>query len=469
MPGKIMVVEDEESMRFLIVEALANKGHDVFDVDSAEAALERIEIFNPDLILMDIHLPGMSGLEAVGRVNELNPLVPVIVITAFGSRDVALETIKSGAYDYFTKPFKLAELEVVVNRAIEKSRLQRKLRELQDKVDGSYRFGGIIGQSQKMQDVLLLVKKVARTDSTVLILGESGTGKELVANAIHYHSLRNDRPPIKINCAAIPENLLESELFGHEKGAFTGAVNKRTGKFELAHQGTIFLDEVGDMSLATQAKVLRVLEQKELQRVGGTHTLTVDVRVISATNQDLSRLAEEKRFREDLFFRLNTIPVQIPPLRERREDIPLLVDHFIREGNERLGMKITGVTQDAMERILAYRWPGNVRELRNVIERGVTLAEGPLLTSNVIAFSFEMSHTASGSFTHEEPASLRETVEKVEKNLILNALQKTGGIQAEASKLLGISEKNLWKKIQKHGIDVKKLKKGHDMGDEPYQ
>ncbi|MFH1489076.1 MAG: sigma-54 dependent transcriptional regulator, partial [Pseudomonadota bacterium] len=350
MPGKIMVVEDEENMRFLIVEALVNKGHDVFDADSAETALERFESFDPDLILMDIHLPGMSGLEAVGRVNDLNPLVPVIVITAFGSRDVALETIKSGAYDYFTKPFKLAELEVVVNRAIEKSRLQRKLRELQEKVDASYRFGGIIGQSSKMQHVLHLVDKVARSDSTVLILGESGTGKELVANAIHHRSPRNNMPLIKINCAAIPETLLESELFGHEKGAFTGAAGRKIGTFEQAHQGTLFLDEVGDMSLATQAKLLRVLEEKELQRVGGTHTLTVDVRVISATNQELSQLVKQKRFREDLFFRINTIPVQIPPLRERREDIPLLVDHFVQEGNARLGMNITGASQGAMER-----------------------------------------------------------------------------------------------------------------------
>lgn len=457
MPGKIMVVEDEENMRFLITEALTNKGYEVIEAVSAEAALEKIETLNPGLVIMDIRLPGMSGLEAISRLNELDPLLPVIAITAFDSKEVALEAIKLGAYDYFTKPFKLAELEVVVNRAMEKTVLQRKLKELQGKLNERYGFGNIIGRSQNMQEILSMIEKVAPTDATILILGESGTGKELVANAIHRHSRRNDRSFVKVNCAAIPEGLLESELFGHEKGAFTGATQKKIGKFELAQQGTIFLDEVGDMSFATQAKVLRVLEQKELQRVGGSDTVKVDVRVISATNQDILHLVKKKRFREDLFFRLNTIPIQIPPLRERKEDIPLLIDHFIREGNSRLGVEITGVSKDAMELLLKYRWPGNARELRNVMDRGITLTEGKILTTDVIAFSFEMPTQKSLSVAPEVRSSLRETIEEVEKSLILNALKKAGGKQVEAAKTLNITEKNLWKKIQKHKIDVKEL------------
>ena len=458
MSDKILVVEDEENMRFLITETLTNKGYEVIESICAEVALEKIKTFNPHLALMDIRLPGISGLEAISKAKELDPLLPIVIITAFGSREVALEAIKLGAYDYFTKPFKLVEMEVVVDRAIEKTRLQRKLRELQGKLDENCRFGNIIGQSKKMHEVLSMIKKVARTDASVLVLGESGTGKELIADALHRHSRRKEEPFVKINCAAIPENLLESELFGHENGAFTGAIDKKRGKFELAHQGTIFLDEVGDMSFSAQSKLLRLLEQKELQRVGGIKTLKIDVRVISATNHDLSHLMKEKRFREDLFFRLNTFPVHIPPLRERKEDIPLLIDHFIHECNLRLGLEIIGVSNDAMELLLKYHWPGNVRELRNVIERGVTLAEGQLLTPDVIAFSFEMKDKKSLFQPPDVHSSLRETVEEVEKNLILNALQKTGGIQVEASKILGITEKNLWKKIKKHKINVKALK-----------
>ncbi len=458
MPEKILVVEDEENMRFLIVEALTKRGYDVEEAVSAEEALEKIEILHPDLVLMDIRLPGMSGLEAMSGAKELDSHLPIIVITALSAREVAMEAIKMGAYDFFTKPFKLAEMEVVVDRALEKRRLQRELHALQERLDERYRFENIIMQSDKMHEVLRLVKKVASTELTVLVTGDTGTGKELVAETIHHLSRRRYRPLVKLNCAAIPEGLLESELFGHEKGAFTGAIRKRAGKFELADQGTIFMDEIGDMSLATQAKVLRVLEEKELERVGGSDTLKVDVRVIAATNQDLSEAMKQKKFRDDLYFRLSVFPIQLPPLRERKEDIPLLANHFIHEASLRLGKDIDGISRDAMELLLEYQWPGNIRELRNIIERAGTLAEGPIITSNIIDFSIKRSGQGLDSGIPEPHSSLRETVEEVERQLILDALKKCSGIQIEAAKLLGITEKNLWKKIKKHGIDVKELK-----------
>jgi two-component system response regulator AtoC len=304
-----------------------------------------------------------------------------------------------------------------------------------------------------------LINKVAPIDLTVLITGESGTGKELTASAIHQKSKRNKEPFVKVNCAAIPETLLESELFGHEKGAFTGAHERRIGKFELAHQGTIFMDEIGDMTPATQAKILRLLEQKELERVGGKETLKIDVRVIAATNQDLTQAINEKKFREDLYFRLNVFHIILPPLRDRKEDIPILVDHFIHEANLRLGKEISGISADAMKILLDYQWRGNVRELKNSIERAVALTEADFITSDVIALSFKETEAGSDLNTPETPMSLSNTLEEVERQLIFDALLKTGAVQVEAAKLLGITEKNLWKKIKKHKIDPKEMKK----------
>jgi len=290
-----------------------------------------------------------------------------------------------------------------------------------------------------------------------LITGDTGTGKELVAETIHHLSQRRYKPLVKLNCAAIPEGLLESELFGHEKGAFTGAISKRAGKFEMADQGTIFLDEIGDMSLSTQAKVLRVLEQKEVERLGGS-TVKVDVRVIAATNQDLSQAMKEKRFREDLYFRLSGFPIHLPPLRQRKEDIPLLIEHFIHEANQRLGKDVQGVSSDAMKILMQHQWPGNVRELRNIVERAVALAEGRIITADIIAFCLKKSGQGLEPGILQVHSSLRETVEEVERQLVLNALKRSGGVQTEAAQILGITEKNLWKKIKKHGIDVRKIR-----------
>jgi len=460
MSEKILIVDDDQTIRLVLTEALKKKGFELEEAGSAEEALDKIRVAprpNPfDLVIMDVRLPKMSGLEAVSRIRELDREAIVIVVTAYGGKEIALEAIRKGAYDYFTKPFKLEEMEIVIERALEKRRLQNEVRTLRERVKKDREFEDIVGQSEGIKNVLELVTKVAPLDSTVLITGESGTGKELIANAIHRRSRRCGGAFIKVNCAAIPEGLFESALFGHEKGAFTGAHTQRLGKFELAHRGTIFLDEVGDMSPSTQAKVLRVLEQKELERLGGDKTLKVDVRVIAATNQDLSQALKEKRFREDLYFRLNVFPIQLPPLRERKEDIPILIDNFLADANLRLGTSITGVSRDAMEPLLRYHWPGNIRELKNIVERAATMAEGEFITSKVITLSF--AGPKSGLALPELPAYLGEIIEEVERQLLIGALQKTGGIQVEAAKLLGITEKNLWKKIKKHGIDVKELK-----------
>ncbi len=447
---KVMVVEDEENMRFVMAEALKKKGCDVEEATSAEEALGKIEGYRPDLIIMDIRLPGMSGLEAMERIRGVDPILPIIVITAFGSKEVALEAIKMGAYDFFTKPFKLAEMELVVDRALEKRRLLIELRELKESLEKRYRFENIIAQSGKMQEVLKLITKVAGTNVTVLIMGESGTGKELVAEAIHHHSRRREGPLVKLNCAAIPEGLLESELFGHEKGAFTGAVGKKIGKFELADQGTIFLDEIGDMDPSSQAKVLRVLQEKTIERVGGTHTIQVDVRVIAATNKNLSNEVREKRFREDLYFRLNTFPIVLPPLRERKEDIPILIEHFLEKLGKRAGVEVKGISHEALDFLRRYHWPGNVRELENCIERAIIMAGEGLITSAHLP-----AHMLSSSVPRDL-FPLDETLAKIEKEIILEALEKSGGIQSKAAKILGISERSLWHRVKKHRIDVQK-------------
>ncbi len=448
---KVLVVEDEENMRFVIVEALKKKGCDVEEAASAEEALGKIEGYRPDLVITDIRLPGMSGLEAMARIKEIDSLLPVIVITAFGSKEVAWEAIKMGAYDFFTKPFKLAEMEVVVDRALEKRRLLIELRELKESLEARYRFENITAQSGKMQEVLKLITRVAGTDATVLIVGESGTGKELVAEAIHQHSRRKDGPLIKLNCAAIPEGLLESELFGHEKGAFTGAIGKKMGRFELADQGTIFLDEIGDMGPSSQAKVLRVLQERTFDRVGGTSTIHVNVRVIAATNKDLFQEVREKRFREDLYFRLNAFPIVLPPLRERKEDISLLTEQFLEKSGKRTGIEVPGISNEALDYLRRYDWPGNVRELENCIERAVIMAGGSLITP---------AHLPPYLLSSKVPRDLLpldETIAKVEKEIILEALQKSGGVQSRAAKILGISERSLWHRVKKYRIDVDKL------------
>lgn len=451
MPDRILVVEDEKNMQFFIVEAMKNSKYMVEGTASAEEALGKIESFIPDVIITDINLPGISGFEFINQVKKIHPYIPIIVITALSSREYALEAIQKGAYDFFTKPCKLAEVEVVVKRALEKSKLQQKLSEMQERLDEKYRLSNFVGQSGKMREISYLIEKVAPTDATVLVTGESGTGKEMVSEAIFNNSLRKEKPFIKLNCAAIPAGLLESELFGHEKGAFTGAINKKVGKFELAHQGTIFLDEIGDMSLEAQAKVLRVIQEKIFERVGGSQPTPVDVRIIAATNKVLAQEVKKGLFREDLFYRLNVFPIVIPPLRERVEDIPILAEHFINKITQKNGSRVKGITEEALNYLKKYNWPGNVRELENTIERAIILSNEEYLTPSCFPSYVQTIQLPL------QTAPLDKLVEDIEKDFIVDALQKSGWVQAKAAKLLGITERSLWHRVKKLNIRISEL------------
>lgn len=450
----ILLVEDEEPIRFALREALTKQGYVVEDVPTAEEGLERLRAEPVDIVITDVKLPGLRGLEFVSQAKALDPELVIIVMSGAASRREAMETLVRGAYDFFTKPFRVAELEVVMRRALEKRQLQREVRELRQQLERRYELPGLIGPSGRMQEVLALLAKVLKSNATVLIHGESGTGKELVAELIHRNGPRRDGPMVKVNCAAIPEGLLESELFGHERGAFTGATRQKPGKFELAHGGTIFLDEIGDMAPATQAKVLRVIENRELSRVGGTKPLQVDVRIIAATNKDLAEAVRRKEFREDLYHRLNVFPVVLPPLRERAGDIPLLVEHFLKEIREALQKPVSGITAEAMERLMGYSWPGNVRELRNCLERAAIMAEGDVIQAEDLPLAL---HLPTEPRSPVKGGTLDERLAEMERLWIIEALKEAHGIQAHAAKRLGISERSLWYRVKKYGVDPEQL------------
>lgn len=455
MEGKILAIEDDAEMRFFLREALRKRGYEVELAESAEQGLERLGRSSYDLVLIDLKLPGMDGIEAIERIKALDSHAVIILMTAFSSRQTALEAIRRGAYDYFVKPLKLDEMEVVIKRALEKQRLMREVEELRRQLGDRYDLGRLIGKSRAMREVFELLRKVTEMDSTVLITGESGTGKELIAEALHYNSRRRSKPLVKLNCAAIPDDLLESELFGYEKGAFTGAVARKPGKFETAHGGTILLDEIADMPLNTQAKILRVIQEREFERLGSNEKVRVDVRIIASTNRDLAEAVREGKFREDLYFRLNVVPINIPPLRKRKEDIPLLVDYFLEEMRARLSRKISGVSREAMQALVAYDWPGNVRELRNYIERASILAEGETIELEHLPPQLVRSAGAD-----EKGGTLDAMLDRVEREAIIEALERAGGVQALAAKLLGITERSMWHRVKKHGIDVEKFKRG---------
>ncbi|RPJ79775.1 MAG: sigma-54-dependent Fis family transcriptional regulator, partial [Acidobacteria bacterium] len=433
---QILVVDDDEQMQFFLREALLRQGYGVTVRSSAEDGLSALRCGAFDLLLIDVRLPGMSGLVAVDEALRIDPHIPIIVVTAHASRDGAIEAIRRGAYDYFTKPFRLEEMEIVIRRAVEKRRLLLEIDRLRGEIAGCAPRGRLVTSSQAMRGVLHLVARAAPTDSTVLIVGESGTGKELIAETIHERSPRRDRPFIKLNCAAIPEALLESELFGYEKGAFTGALSRKPGKFEIADEGTILLDEIGDMSTATQSKILRLLQEQEFERVGGTQTVAVNVRIIASTNKDLPRAVKEGRFRDDLYFRLNVVTIPVPPLRERREEIRELVEHFLAATNARLGRAIRAVSEEAMAALLEYDWPGNVRELRNAIERAAVVADGDLITLGVLPPAIQASACGlgpgidPGGIAAASALSLDGRMTQLERAFLLDALSKAGGVQA---------------------------------------
>ncbi|MYL84122.1 response regulator [Desulfovibrio aerotolerans] len=457
MAARILVIDDDAAFREMLCEALLSWHFDPVGVGSAEEGVARAKAEAFDLVLTDVMLPGMDGIEGLSKIKEAVPGSEVIVMSGYSAREKALEAVKLGAYDFFSKPFSLAEMEVVIRRALERQELLGELRRLKSAM-ASGKGPIIVGQSLAMRAVVDMVRRVAPLDSTVLITGESGCGKEVVADAIQAQSKRADMPFIKVNCAAIPENLLESELFGHEKGAFTGAAAQKKGKFELANKGTIMLDEIGDMPLFLQPKLLRAVEQKQIERVGGVKPIDIDIRIIAATNQDLQTMAAAKTFRADLYYRLSVAAIPLPPLRERKDDLPLLVGHFLERIGPRVGVNLRGVSREGMQLLFAYDWPGNVRQLANLLERAAIMSSGEVLTAQEISRALDapvrQQPAEAGVCLPEAVAgNLRDTLQDMERNMILAALQKAGGVQKDAARSLGVSPKNLWNKIQKHRID----------------
>jgi len=449
-PLRIVVVDDEPAQRELIGGFLTKQGHEVFPAASGAEALAHVKDRRVDLVLSDCRMPGMSGPELLLGIKAVNPEIPLILMTAYGTVETAVQAMKDGAADYLTKPLDLEELLIRLARVTEQSRLRSEVRDLQARLVERHRLEGIIGESGRMQEVLALAKRVAPSDATVLIRGESGTGKELIARAIHFNSARASGPLVNLNCAALPEQLLESELFGHEKGAFTGAVGQRKGRFEQADGGSIFLDEIGDLSPALQVKLLRVLQERRFERVGGNRTLAVDVRVLAATHRDLERAMREGTFRDDLYYRLNVVTIQIPPLRERREDIPLLLEHFLRKFAEKNQRDVTGLTAAARDALLKYDYPGNVRELENIVERAILLCRGRVIDLEDLPATVRPGQRSAGE---PLPKDLPGVLADIERQAIESALERTGGIQTQAAESLGISERVFRYKMKKYGLE----------------
>jgi len=443
----ILIVDDEESHRLMLRAHLEQEGFSTVEAIDGEEAIAKVAEQNVDLILMDIRMPRLDGMEALLRIKRANPAIPVIMMTAYGSIDSAVKALQAGATDYLTKPLDSNELIVKVHKALRYHQLEEENVLYREQLGIRFDFSRIIGKSARMRELFDMLATVAPTEATVLLLGESGTGKEIIANAIHQNSPRRERPYIKVNCAALPETLLESELFGHEKGAFTGAIEKKKGRFERADGGTIFLDEIGEMSLTTQTKILRVLQEREFEPVGGTKTIKVDVRIIAATNKNLEDEVKRGKFREDLYYRINVVPITIPPLRERAEDIPLLAAHFLRLYGEKNKRMLKGFADGVMDALMRYDWPGNVRELENIVERTVIMSRGDTITFADLPPAIA---GAQGTAIQTSPAiSLKD----VERETIIKALQQTEGNRTKAAVLLGITRKTLQNKIKEYGID----------------
>jgi len=445
--NRVLVVDDEASQRDLLKMVLTEEGYNAEVASSGEEAVQKVGDRFYNLVIMDMKMGGMGGLAALKEIKEISPAAQVLIVTAYASVDTAVEAMRSGALNYLTKPIDLEELRVQVEKTMQFSHLVAENESLKAQVSGAFQAQEIIGKSPRIMEIFETLRMVAPTEATVLILGESGTGKELVADAIHANSNRGQGPLVKVNCAALPDTLLESELFGHEKGSFTGAVARREGRFKLADRGTLFLDEIGEMSLLLQAKLLRVIQTKSFERVGGTETITADVRLVVATNRDLEKEVREGRFREDLFYRLNVVPVTLPPLRERREDIPILAEHFLKEIAERNGKLIRGFSPEAMDLMVRNRWKGNVRELQNVVERAVIMARGDVIQPGDLPGHISDDGAApSGGIIPGRPLS------DLEREAIISTLEMTGGNRTEAAQLLGISRRTLQYKLKEFKI-----------------
>ena len=453
--GRILIADDHDALRRALTRALTEAGHEVEEAPNGNLAIERLHDGSFDVVLSDLKMGGSDGLDVLRSSKALHPSAAVILMTAFGSVGTAVEAMKIGAFDYVQKPFEIEEMEIKIGKALDYRRMRHEIDYLRHSQNDIYAFDSIVGSSGALQKVLGVVRKVAKSNTTILIHGETGTGKELIAGAIHHNSHRATRNFVKVNCAALQENLLESELFGHEKGAFTGADKQRIGRFEQADGGTMFLDEVGDMSPSTQAKILRVLQEHEFERLGGTRTLKVDVRLIAAANRSLPAMVSAGQFREDLYYRLNVVSIEMPPLRERKEDIEALAGHFVRKFSGELKKKIDGIAPDAQKMLMRYHWPGNIRELQNALERAVLLTEDRLITTDdlrlgeVSAFSGDPD---AGRVVRVPPAGV--ALEEIERQALIESLKMCNWVQKDAAELLHVSPRVINYKIKTLGITI---------------
>jgi two-component system response regulator PilR (NtrC family) len=454
-PARILVVDDERSMRELLAIVLRREGYEVVLAENGRAAIDLLEREPVDLLISDIQMPDVSGVDVLRAAKKIDQDILGIMITAFASTETAVEAMRLGACDYLSKPFDVDLLKMKVREKVENRQLRQENVLLKRTLGLSHQFSNIIGRSESMLEVFKMIETVARTNSTILLTGESGTGKGLVAQAVHFHSLRREKPMVSLNCGAMPENLLESEMFGHMRGAFTGADANKKGLLEVAEKGTIFLDEIGEMSPVLQVKLLRVLQERRFRRVGGLEELQADIRVIAATNQDLTKAVAEGRFREDLYYRINVIPIALPPLRERREDVPLLADHFLAKYAEQMEKPITSITRSALDLLMQHDWPGNIRELENVIERAVALEGTPVILPESLPPSIRGAVPRNGTPAESLPDSgfdLEAHVKEIERVYIAQALLRAGGVQVKAAELLGMSFRSFRYYVKKYNL-----------------
>ena len=447
----ILIVDDDESQRRLIEFWLQEEGYPTITANDGRAGLHAFEQKSPSLVIADIRMPGMDGIDLLGRIKDIDPDTPVILVTAFGAVSDAVAAMKLGAADYILKPLNGDELKLSVQRALEHQQLVSENRYLRDFADTAFRFENLVGQSRKMRDVFDMALQVARRESTVLLTGESGTGKELLAKAIHQNSLRSAKPFVTINCGAIPETLIESELFGHRKGSFTGAVADRIGKFEAANEGTIFLDEIGDLTPSLQVRLLRVIQEREIDKIGCPQPLKVNVRILAATNRNLKNLVEDGQFREDLFYRLSVVTIDLPPLRDRSEDIPLLVDHFLKKHCTRYELPVLSISEEALDILAQYNWPGNVRQLENVIEHIVVLGKGELITPEHLPSELRRPQSRISGIGLKLPAE-GISLEAIEKEILVQALERHQWNQTRAARYLNLTRKTLIYRMEKYGL-----------------
>jgi two-component system response regulator PilR (NtrC family) len=457
--ARILVVDDERSMRELLAIVLKREGHEVLVAENGTTAIALLEKEPIELLISDVRMPDISGVQVLAAAQRVNPEIIGIMVTAFASTETAVEALRLGAYDYLSKPFNVDELKLKVRKALERRHLQQENALLKRALQNTHQFSNIIGHSPGMHAVFQLIQTIAPTTSTVLVTGESGTGKELVARAIHFNSSRKERPFVALNCGALPETLLESELFGHMRGAFTGADTNKKGLIEVAEKGTIFLDEIGEMSPMMQVKLLRVLQERKFRRLGGTEEIEADIRIIAATNRDLGKLVAEGKFREDLFYRINVIPVRLPPLRDRLDDIPLLAEHFLAKYAGQIGRNFTGISPEAMRQLQAYTWPGNIRELENAIERAAALESGPLVQASSLPEHVQAGVAAGAAGGNGLDAPLPESgfdleqhVAEIEREYIAEALRRAGGVKSRAADLLGMSFRSFRYYMKKYNL-----------------